>query len=86
MNKTASIESLLKSKEEIDELQKKYFDVNFEVMTYKLEFTSVREMFRYIKHSGVSGSRNLLSIKEMKQLMREYPINYLEFEVVFLYS
>ena len=55
-------------------------------MTYKLEFTSVREMFRYIKHSGVSGSRNLLSIKEMKQLMREYPINYLEFEVVFLYS
>ncbi|MBT5934898.1 methyltransferase domain-containing protein [Sulfurimonas sp.] len=86
LNKTASIESLLKSKEEIDELQKKYFDVNFEVMTYKLEFTSVREMFRYIKHSGVSGSRNLLSIKEMKQLMREYPINYLEFEVVFLYS
>lgn len=86
LNETASIESLLKSKEEINELQKKYFDVNFEVMTYKLEFGSVREMFRYIKHSGVSGSRNLLSIKEMKQLMREYPINYLEFEVVFLYS
>lgn len=86
LNETASIESLLKSKEEIDELQKKHFDVNFEVMTYKLEFGSVREMFQYIKHSGVSGSRNLLSIKEMKRLMREYPINYLEFEVVFLYS
>ncbi len=86
LNETASIESLLKSKEEINELQKKYFDVNFEVIAYKLEFGSVREMFRYIKHSGVSGSRNLLSIKEMKKLMREYPINYLEFEVVFLYS
>ena len=86
LNKTASIESLLKSKEEINELQKKHFDVNFEVMSYKLEFENVREMFRYIKHSGVSGSRNLLSIKEMKQLMRAYPLNYLEFEVVFLYS
>lgn len=86
LNDTASIASLLKSKEEINELQKKYFDINFEVISYKLEFVSVREMFRYIKHSGVSGSRNLLSIKEMKQLMREYPLNYLEFEVVFLYS
>lgn len=86
LNETASIEPLLKSKEQIKELQEKHFDVNFEVMSYRLEFGSVREMFRYIKHSGVSGSRNLLSIKEMKQLMREYPLNYLEFEVVFLYS
>jgi malonyl-CoA O-methyltransferase len=53
-------------------------------MQYKLEFDSVREMFRYIKRSGVSGNRNLLGFKEMKKLMNEYPLNYLEFEVVFI--
>jgi malonyl-CoA O-methyltransferase len=43
-------------------------------------------MFRYIKGSGVSGSRNLLSFKDMKRLMKEYPLNYLEFEVAFIYN
>jgi len=86
LNKTAKIDSLLLSSKEINLLQKKYFDVKFEVVEYKLEFKSVREMFKYIKRSGVSGSRNLLSFKEMKQLMREYPLNYLEFEVAFISS
>jgi malonyl-CoA O-methyltransferase len=84
--KTAGLKPLLSSKEELDALQKKYFDVNFEVVTYKMEFESVREMFRYIKRSGVSGSRNVLSYKDMKKLMNEYPHNYLEFEVAFIYS
>lgn len=86
LNKTASIESLLKSKKEINKLQQKYFNVNFEIVKYKLEFENVREMFRYIKRSGVSGSRNLLSFKQMKKLMKEYPLSYLEFEVAFIYS
>ena len=84
LNKTASIDSLLLSAGEIDNLQKKYFDVAFEVVEYKLEFETVREMFKYIKRSGVSGSRNLLSFKQMKKLMQEYPLPYLEFEVAFI--
>jgi len=84
LHKAANIEPLLRDKEEINRLQKKYFDANFEVVEYKLEFQSVREMFRYIKKSGVSASRNLLSYKEIKSLMRTYPLNYLEFEVVFI--
>ena len=86
LNKTAGTEPLLLSSESIKELQERYFDADFEVVQYKLEFENVREMFRYIKRSGVSGSRNLLSFKEMKKLMKEYPLNYLEFEVAFITS
>ena len=67
-------------------LQKKYFDAALEVVNYRLEFESTRDMFRYIKHSGVSGSRKVLGYKQTKQLMRDYPVNYLEFEVAFIYS
>jgi malonyl-CoA O-methyltransferase len=86
LNETASLDSLLNSSLEIERLQKKYFNAKFEVVEYRLEFENVREMFRYIKRSGVSGSRNLLSVTQMKRLMREYPLTYLEFEVVFISS
>jgi malonyl-CoA O-methyltransferase len=86
LNKTASLKSFLKSSQEIQALQKNCFDADFSVEEYKMEFASVREMFQYIKRSGVSGSRKVLSFKETKQLMREYPLNYLEFEVAFITS
>jgi malonyl-CoA O-methyltransferase len=83
--KTASLDPLLISADKLNVLQKQYFNGNFELVQYKLEFKNVREMFRYIKKSGVSGSRNVLSYKEMKKLMQEYPLDYLEFEVAFIY-
>jgi len=83
---TASLKPLLRSAQELDDLQKKYFDADFEIVQYKLEFDSIREMFKYIKQSGVSGSRSVLSYKQMKKLMNEYPLNYLEFEVAFITS
>jgi len=86
INKTASIDSILKSADEVNELQKKYFDAEFEVVNYKLEFESTREMFKYIKRSGVSGARKILSYKESKKLLNEYPLNYLEFEVAYIYT
>ncbi len=86
LNETASLKSFLKSADEIYELQKRYFDANFEIVKYKLEFTSTREMFRYIKKSGVSGSRGVLNYKQTKYLFDNYPLNYLEFEVVFITS
>ncbi len=82
---TAGLEPLLIDTCKLEFLQRKYFDANFEVVHYKLEFENVRDMFRYIKKSGVSASRNVLSYKEMKKLMQEYPLNYLEFEVAFIY-
>ena len=86
LNKTASLSSLLKSADEIKTLQEKYFNADVEIVNYKLEFESVRDMFKYIKRSGVSGSRKVLSFKETKKLMNEYPLTYLEFEVVFITS
>jgi len=86
INETASISSILKSADEVKEIQKKYFDASFEVVNYKLEFESTRDMFQYIKRSGVSGSRKILNYKESKRLLREYPLNYLEFEVAFIYT
>ena len=86
LNETASLKPLLRSADEINELQKKYFDADFEVVTYKLEFESTRDMFRYIKNSGVSGARRVLDYKQTKKLMRDYPLDYLEFEVVFIHS
>lgn len=86
LNKTASLKPLLKDTSSIVSIAQKYFDVDIEVVQYKLEFDSTREMFRYIKKSGVSASRNILSYKETRKLMKEYPLNYLEFEVVFITS
>jgi len=86
LNETASIQPLLRSADEVNKLQKKYFNVNFEVVSYKLEFGSTRDMFRYIKKSGVSGSRKVLDYKQSKKLLKEYPLDYLEFEVVFIYT
>ena len=83
--KTAGLQPLLIDTCKLNTLQKKYFNANFEVVNYRLEFENVRDMFRYIKKSGVSGSRNVLNFKEMKKLMQEYPVNYLEFEVAFIY-
>lgn len=85
LHKTAGLKPLLADAAQVELLQKKYFNANFEIVQYKLEFDNVREMFRYIKKSGVSGSRNILSYKETKKLMQEYPLNYLEFEVAFIY-
>jgi malonyl-CoA O-methyltransferase len=87
IHKTASISSVLKSKEEVLSLAKKYFpNLKHHHNQYKLEFENNIDMFRYIKKTGVSGNRAILSYKQTKELINKYPLNYLEFEVIFLYS
>lgn len=81
---TAGLSPILKSSDEIIESAKCHFDAQFEIVHYVLEFDTVREMFRYIKRSGVSGGRRVLDIAQTKALMRNYQLNYLEFEVVFI--
>lgn len=61
-----------------------YNNVTFEEHRYTLHFDATREMFRYIKKSGVSSGEKKLSVKETKRLMRDYPLGYLEFEVLFI--
>lgn len=61
-----------------------YCDCSFEVFTYDLKFDSKKELFAYIKNSGVSSSNSTLCFKEAKHLYKSYDLDYLEFEVIFV--
>jgi malonyl-CoA O-methyltransferase len=79
-----NINSPILKKEEILKSLDEFFEYELDIIEYKLDFDSVHEMLRYIKKSGVSGGVKQLGYKQMKTLMLEYPLNYLEFEVMFV--
>jgi malonyl-CoA O-methyltransferase len=71
---------------DIDSIKKafnKYYNCEYEILNYKLEFDDKKKLFDYIKKSGVSGGKKLSYI-EAKKLYKSYTLNYLEFEVVFI--
>lgn len=68
----------------IKEAFSKHFDCEFETIQYKLEFDNKKDLFDYIKKSGVSGGSATLDFKMAKKLFKEYKLNYLEFEVIFV--
>ena len=84
LHEIVTITSPIYSKEEIINALDNNFKYEIEVEEYRLYFNSVHEMLRYIKKSGVSGGVEQLSYGQMKSLMRRYPLNYLEFEVLFV--
>jgi len=85
LHETAGVSSPIYTAQTVQDVWKEYYkDVHFEIHQYRLEFTSTREMFRYIKQSGVSSGERKLSYKQTKALMDTYPLNYLEFEVLYI--
>jgi len=84
LHQTAGVDSPIHSLEDLKATLDRYFDASYHIRDYALEFGSVRDMFRYIKKSGVSGGEKQLGYRETKLLMRNYPVNYLEFEVLFM--
>lgn len=84
LHQIADIKSPIYSETELKETISKYYDATFETHKYSLNFDSVQDMFKYIKKSGVSGGEKKLSYKQMKHLMKAYPLDYLEFEVLFV--
>jgi malonyl-CoA O-methyltransferase len=62
---------------------KNHFNCEFEIFNYNLEFNNKRDLFLYIKNSGISGDSNL-NFKEAKNLYKKYNKLYLEFEVIFI--
>ena len=68
----------------IKEAFSKHFECEFETIQYKLEFDNKKDLFDYIKKSGVSGGSASLDFKMAKRLFKEYKLNYLEFEVIFV--
>lgn len=86
IQKLTGTKSPILSQEEIKEAFSKYFECKFEVYNYNLEFDNKKELFDYIKKSGVSGNGAELDFKKAKKLYKEYTLNYLEFEVIFVKS
>ena len=85
LHQTANIKSPIYSADELQKSISEYYDdVAFELHTYSLHFDSVRDMFSYIKKSGVSSGEKKLSYRETKALMKTYPLDHLEFEVLFV--
>jgi len=83
---TASLPPLLRSRESVLSLARKHFHAEMEVMEETLHFPSVRDMFRYMKKSGVGAGRNILGYTQMRQLMERYPLDYLEYEIVLIHE
>ena len=86
LHKAAHIPPLLRSREEVLDLAKKYFDAQIDILHYTLQFPDVRTMFRYMKQSGVGAGRNILGYKEMKRVMNTYPLDHLEYEIVLVHQ
>lgn len=80
----AGLSPILKPSDEVIALADSCLNAEYEILYYTLEFDSVREMFRYIKRSGVSGGRRVLDFTQTKRLMQTYPLTYLEFEIVLI--
>ncbi len=84
LHQIAGIESPIYGSNRLKEVINRYYNASFTIDNYSLHFDSIRDMFRYIKKSGVSGGEKRLSYKEIKSLMQKYPLDYLEFEVLFV--
>lgn len=80
----AGLSSPIYSQCKLEEVISKYYSASFEIKTYRLYFENTRALFRYIKKSGVSGGEKRLNFKESKALLKNYPLDYLEFEVLFV--
>jgi malonyl-CoA O-methyltransferase len=85
LHKTANIISPIHSKEKIIK-HSQILNPQIEIINYELKFKNALEMLRYIKKSGVSAGEKKLSYKEVMKVIQNYPLNYLEFEVIILKS
>ncbi|WP_456393256.1 class I SAM-dependent methyltransferase [Nitratifractor sp.] len=84
LHRLAGIDSPIRSFEETEASLNAHYRIRrLERVHYRLHFETTREMFRYIKHSGVSGGEARLGYREAKELMECYPLDYLEFELLF---
>jgi len=84
LHQIAGIASPIYSEEALKQSIEKYYKASFKTEVYELSFPSTREMFRYIQKSGVGGGERQMGYRQMKRVMEEYPLDYLEFEVLFV--
>jgi malonyl-CoA O-methyltransferase len=82
LHKTARVTSPIRSPQSIADACK----LPYTLKQYELTFEKKEDIFTYIKKSGVSGGKQQLSFSAMKRLLKEYPLDHLEFEVMFIHS
>jgi len=82
----SGLEVFLPNASKLITLFEKYFTCKNEIKTFKLSFPDNLSAFRYIKQSGVSGGKKRLSVSQTKSLIQNYPLAYLEFEVLFIWG
>jgi malonyl-CoA O-methyltransferase len=82
----SGLEKFLPSSDEVVNSVQRYYDIESETVKYNLHFKDNISKFRYIKNSGVSGGVRKLGYIETKKLIENYPLEYLEFEVVYIRS
>ena len=84
IQKITNTPSPILSLEKIKDAFSSNYKCEFEVHNYNLEFDNKKDLFDYIKNSGVAGGSSTLDFKTAKKLYKEYSLNYLEFEVIFV--
>ncbi|NWF66697.1 MAG: methyltransferase domain-containing protein [Campylobacterales bacterium] len=81
---TTNLEPIIYKKELLIEKLNRYFNVQtLFTKEYKLNFYDKLELFRHIKLTGVSGGEKRLDFKQTKELIQNYPLDFLEFEALF---
>ncbi|SFV52571.1 Biotin synthesis protein BioC [hydrothermal vent metagenome] len=84
LHQTAGIESPIYSSDQLSAAIDRYYNATYQTAHYKLYFDSTYDMLKYIKLSGVSGGERQLGYRDLKRLIESYPLDYLEFEVLFI--
>ena len=82
LHKFLDFTSPIYSKEEIIN-KSKILNPYIEILNYTLTFSNPLDLLLYIKNSGVSGNKMCNYVK-LRKFIKEFPFNYLEFEVVLL--
>jgi malonyl-CoA O-methyltransferase len=82
LHETAGVTSPIRTKEATIDLLKKHFNARIDLLHFRLYFKDRLSMLRYIKRSGVSGGERKLGYRQTKAVLENYPLPYLQFEVV----
>ncbi len=81
---TCGLNTFLPSYAKVVDIFSKYYDITYKREFYELYFKDNISKFRYIKKSGVSGGKRKLDYKQTKNLIKNYPLEYLEFEILYI--
>ena len=78
--------SFLPNAKTLADKAKEILNAKVEIRTYRLYFEDNISKFRYIKKSGIGGGVHMLAYTQAKHLLKNYPLKFLEFEVLFVWK